>query len=113
MFSIIHYLDANGRDRYQDWLDGLRDRQAKIAIIRRVARLEMGLSGDRKSLRGGIHELRVDIGSDYRIYFAFVERAVILLTCGGNKSTQENDIAMAIEMLRDWKIRNGKNTPLS
>lgn len=48
MYRIIHYLDMHGKDPYQDWLDSLRDRQAKIAIIRRVARLETGLAGDHK-----------------------------------------------------------------
>ena len=113
MYTILHYLDERGRDHFQDWLDALRDRQAKVAIIRRVARLAFELAGDRKSLRGGIQELRIDVGPGYRIYFAFIGRATILLTCGGTKGTQERDIAAAIEMLRDWKDRNGKNSSLS
>lgn len=109
MYCILHYLDEQGKDHYQDWLDALRDRQAKIAVIRRVARLETGLAGDHKSVRGGIQELRVDVGAGYRIYYAFVDRTIILLTCGGNKKSQDRDIASAIDMLRDWKIRNEKN----
>lgn len=57
MFEIIHYLDENENDLYQDWLDGLHDRIAKIAVIKRVARVETGLFGDCKSLRDGIGEL--------------------------------------------------------
>jgi putative addiction module killer protein len=106
-------LDLRGKDHFQDWLDALRDRQAKIAIIRRVARLAFELAGDRQSVRGGIQELRIDIGAGYRIYFAFVSKAVILLTCGGTKGTQERDIKSALEMLRDWKNRNGKNSSIS
>jgi putative addiction module killer protein len=113
MYDIVHYLDVNGKDHYQEWLDALRDRQAKITIIRRVARLEAGLLGDRKSVRGGIQELRIDAGSGYRIYYAFVGKAVVLLACGGSKHSQDHDISSAIEMLRDWKRRNGKGTPLS
>lgn len=113
MFTILHYLDVSGKDHFQDWLDALRDRQATVAIIRRVARLAFGLAGDRQSVRGGIQELRIDVGPGYRVYFAFVGKAFILLTCGGTKRTQERDIAAAIEMLRDWKNRNGKNSPLS
>jgi putative addiction module killer protein len=107
MYRLFHYVDVHGKDRYQEWLDALRDRQAKIAIIRRVARLEMGLAGDHRSVRGGVQELRVDVGAGYRIYYAFIDRTVILLTCGGNKQTQDRDIASAIEMLHDWKVRNG------
>lgn len=105
MYRILHYLDIHGKDHYQEWLDSLRDRQAKIAIIRRVARMETGLAGDHKSVRGGIQELRIDVGTGYRVYYAFVNRAIILLTCGGNKQSQDRDIASAIEMLRDWKVR--------
>jgi putative addiction module killer protein len=51
MYRIIHYLDGNENDIFQAWLDSLRDRTAKIAIIRRVARLELGQFGDHKALR--------------------------------------------------------------
>jgi len=84
MYTILHYLDVHGKDHFQDWLNALRDREAKIAIIRRIARLTTGLAGDRKSVRDGIQELRIDVGSGYRVYFAFVATTVILLTCGGS-----------------------------
>ncbi len=54
MVEIIRYLDENGNDLYQDWLDGLPDRVAKIAVIKRVARVEAGLFEDCKYLRDGI-----------------------------------------------------------
>ena len=110
MYRILHYLDAQGRDRYQAWLDSIRDRQAKIAIIRRVARLESGLTGDHKAIRGGIHELRIDVGGGYRVYFAYIESTIILLASGGSKHKQDEDIKAAIQMLQDWKIRNEKAT---
>jgi putative addiction module killer protein len=113
MYRILHYLDGHGKDQFQKWLDSLRDRRAKIAVIRRVARLEAGLFGDHKSLRGGIQELRIDIGSGYRIYYAIVGQAVILLICGGSKQSQEHDIDSAIRMLHDWRIRNEKASPFS
>jgi len=111
MYHVLHYLDGHGRDHYQEWLDALRDRQARIAIIRRVARLGVGLAGDHKSIRGGIQELRIDVGAGYRVYYALVDRSIVLLTCGGNKQSQARDIALAVEFLRDWKIRNAKTTP--
>lgn len=113
MYTVLHYLDVLGKDHFQDWLDALRDRQAKVAIIRRVARLASGLAGDRQSVRGGVQELRIDVGPGYRVYFAFVGKAVILLACGGTKGTQEQDIIRALDMLRDWKDRHGKNSSLS
>ena len=88
MYQIIHYLDESGADVYQAWLDSLRDRVAKVAIIRRVARLELGLFGDCKPLREGISELRIDVGTGYRVYYAQVGKQQMLATqlreCGAN-----------------------------
>lgn len=113
MYTILHYLDSHGRDHFQEWLEALGDPKAKLAIIRRVARLAAGLAGDHRSLRDGVQELRIDVGPGYRVYFAFVGRAVVLLTCGGSKRTQGRDIASAINMLRDWKNRNDEKPPFS
>lgn len=107
MYQIIHYLDGNERDLYQDWLDGLRDRVAKVAIIKRIARVEAGLLGDHKPLRDGIGELRIDVGAGYRVYYAQVGNMLILLTSGGDKKSQSRDIERAIGLLKDWEKRNG------
>ena len=107
MHEIIHYVDENENDLYQDWLDGLRDRVAKVAVIRRVARVEVGLFGDFKPLRDGICELRIDVGGGYRVYYAQVGHQVILLTSGGAKKSQNRDIERAVGLLKDWEKRNG------
>ena len=107
MYQIIHYLDEGGNDLYQAWLDALRDRVAKVAIIRRVARLELGLFGDCKPLRDGISELRIDVGAGYRVYYAQVGKMLILLTSGGDKKSQRGDIERAIRLLKDWEMRSG------
>ncbi len=107
MYGVIHYLDKSGNDRYQIWLDSLRDRVAKVAVIRRVARVEFGLFGDFKALRDGIYELRMDVGAGYRVYYAHVGKKVILITGGGDKKSQSRDIDRAVRLLRDWEKRNG------
>ena len=107
MHEIVHYLDENESDLYQDWLDGLRDRIAKIAVIKRVARVEVRLFGDCKFLRDGISELRIDVGAGYRVYYAQVGNQVILLTSGGDKKSQSRDIDRAVRFLKDWEKRNG------
>ena len=107
MHQIVHYLDDAENDLYQAWLDSLRDRVAKIAVIRRVVRMELGLFGDSKTLRDGICELRIDVGAGYRVYFAHVGGTVILLTCGGDKKSQARDITLAIRLLKNWELRNG------
>lgn len=85
----------------------MRDRVAKIAVIKRVARVEAGLFGDCKYLRDGIGELRVDVGAGYRVYYAQVGKQVVLLTCGGDKRSQSRDIDRAVGFLKDWEKRNG------
>ena len=110
MHEIIHYLDEAGHDLYQAWLEALRDRVAKVAIIKRVARMEMGLFGDCKPLREGVWELRVDVGPGYRVYYAHVGDRVILLTSGGDKRSQRHDIEQAVKLLKNWEQRNGQDT---
>ncbi|MBK7767625.1 MAG: type II toxin-antitoxin system RelE/ParE family toxin [Sulfuritalea sp.] len=107
MHQIIHYVDESGNDLYQDWLDGIRDRVAKVAIIKRVARVEAGLFGDHEPVRNGIWELKIDVGAGYRVYYAHVGKLVILLTSGGDKKSQSRDTERAIRLLNDWEKRNG------
>jgi len=107
MHQIVHYLDENGNDLFQSWLDGIRDRVAKVAVIKRVARIEVGLFGDHAFVRDGICELRIDVGAGYRVYYTHVGNMVILLTSGGDKKSQSRDIERAIRLLRDWEKRNG------
>jgi putative addiction module killer protein len=69
MFEVRHYLTLGGEDLIANWLAKLRDVQAKAAIIRRLNRLEHGNFGDFKPLRDGVHELRIDVGPGYRVYY--------------------------------------------
>ncbi len=69
--QIEHYLTADRqKDLYIDWLSRLRDGQAKVGIIRRVARIERGNFGDHKFCRDGVWELRISAGPGYRVYYA-------------------------------------------
>lgn len=106
MYLIEHYLTADGeKDLFMDWLQHLRDTRAKIAVIRRVARLHAGNFGDHRFCRDGVWELRIDTGSGYRIYYALADGRVVLLLCGGDKRTQEQDIGRAVGYWQDWQRR--------
>ena len=105
-YEIRHYVDESGNDLYQDWIMGLRDQVAKVAVYRRVARIAVGNFGDHKFLQDGVWELRIDVGQGYRVYYAQVESKVILLILGGDKRTQDADIAKASKLLRNWEKRN-------
>ena len=106
MAEVLHYTDANGQDLIGDWLSGLRDRRAMARIAVRIERLELGLLGDCRSVKGGVRELRIDYGPGYRVYFATIQQSVILLLCGGTKGTQQSDIAEAKARLKDWRSRS-------
>ena len=104
MYRIEHYLTADGqKDHYTDWLRRLRDMQVKVAVIRRVARIEQGNFGDHKFCREGVWELRIDVGPGYRVYYTVRGDELIILLVGGDKSSkavQQRDIALAQELAR-------------
>ncbi|HHW4681413.1 MAG TPA: type II toxin-antitoxin system RelE/ParE family toxin [Xylella taiwanensis] len=85
-----------------------KDNKVRIAIDRRLYSVELGNFGDHKPCREGVWELRIDLGSGHRIYYAQVGKTVILLLCGGIKRSQEADISKACESLKDWKRSNVK-----
>lgn len=79
---------------FRDWLENLKDVRARTRIAQRVVRLQAGLFGDAKFF-DGIGELRIDHGPGYRVYFAHRGTVVVILLCGGDKSTQSKDIKRA------------------
>lgn len=85
--------------RFDSWLSSLKDQPAKGAIAARITRIEGGLLGDYKDLGRGLTEFRVDVGPGYRLYSTKQGKAIILLLCGGNKSSQRADIADARTMI--------------
>lgn len=86
---------------FSRWLRGLRDSGAKARIQVRIARLIIGNPGDVKPVGGGVFELRIDYGPGYRVYFAYRAEQVVLLLCGGDKSTQHRDIERAHRLKKE------------
>ena len=107
MHIIQHYqkyvASDEGLDVYMHWLEKLKDTTAKIVIVRRVARMEIGNFGEHKFCRDGVWELRIDVGAGYRVYYAIAGKKIVLLLCGGDKRTQDADIDRACEYWRDWQ----------
>ncbi len=82
-------------EQFRDWLDGLRDRTARLRIDDRLRRLAEGHAGDTKSVGDGVQELRLHFGPGYRVYYICREGVLIILLCGGDKGSQARDIAKA------------------
>ena len=109
MIEIRHYVNPAGKDVFDDWLTELADARAQAKIATRINRLAAGNFGDCKSLRQGLYELRVDWGPGYRVYYAMIGKACVLLLCGGDKRKQAADIERALEYLRDYNERRGSS----
>ncbi len=105
-YDIHVYQTENGRIPYEEYLDALRDRQAKLFIARRVQRAAMGNFGDHHSLDGGLHEMRIDYGPGYRVYYTYHGQTLVILLLAGEKSTQAADIKKARMYQTDFKRRN-------
>ncbi|MGL4489590.1 MAG: type II toxin-antitoxin system RelE/ParE family toxin [Rhizobiaceae bacterium] len=91
---------------YMKWERKLTDQTAKALIAARLLRLANGLAGDVSPIGDGLSELRIHYGPGYRIYFQRRGSVIIVLLCGGDKSTQSKDIARAKEIAREWSDNN-------
>jgi putative addiction module killer protein len=96
-------LEIQQSDIFKDWLEHLRDRQARARVQARIDRLRRGNPGDVKPVGEGVSELRIKYGPGYRVYFQQRGDTLALLLCGGDKRTQTADIKHAIEIAKDWK----------
>ena len=90
-------------DDLRDWIDALKDRAGRARILVRVERLIEGNPGQHKDLSDGVSELKVDFGPGYRIYYTQRGTRLLLLLAGGDKSTQQKDIAKAIQLARNFQ----------
>ena len=93
-------IEIRQTDVYAQWLDKLRDRQAKARIAIRIRRLSLGNPGDVRPVGGGVSELRIDYGPSYRVYFLKQGAALVVLLAGGDKSSQADDIRKARNLAR-------------
>lgn len=105
--EVRHYVNRAGKDVFDDWLSELADARAQAKIAARINRLAAGNFGDCKPLGQGLFELRIGWGPGYRVYYAMIGRACVLLLCGGDKRKQSSDIERALAYLDDYKGRTG------
>ena len=93
--QIIVYADESGQEPFTEWLYGLRDAIGRKRVLARLSRLEQGNLGDCSPVGEGVSELRMFFGSGYRVYFGEHGDSLVVLLCGGDKSSQSRDIEQA------------------
>lgn len=94
-------IEIRKTDVFAEWLDGLRDIQARARIQARMERFVAGNPGDVEPVGEGVSELRINYGPGYRVYFKQQGRELIILLAGGDKSTQAKDIKAALRLARN------------
>ena len=97
------YQTPQGRLPFIEWLRGLRDQRAKQKIQARLDRLRLGNLGSSRSVGEGVQELKIDYGPGYRVYFGQRGEKLVIFLCGGDKSTQDDDIKKAKEFWKAYK----------
>jgi putative addiction module killer protein len=97
----LHVYQLQRTEAIDKWLAGLREAKGTARILARLESVRLGNLGDSRSLGDGLHELRVFAGPGYRVYFAPRGEIVIVLLCGGDKSSQQRDIARARRLLAE------------
>ncbi|OGP93362.1 MAG: addiction module antitoxin RelB [Deltaproteobacteria bacterium RBG_16_54_18] len=88
-------------ETFAKWIDTLQDIHARARILARIERLASGNPGDVKPVGEGVSEMRIDYGPGYRVYFKKIEKQVVILLAGGDKSSQSKDIKTALLLSRN------------
>jgi putative addiction module killer protein len=97
-------IEVRKTEIFTKWFDGLKDRKARARIQARIDRVEMGNFGDLVPVGDGISELRIFYGPGYRVYFEQKGAVVVILLSGGDKSSQNADIAKAKDIAKNLEI---------
>ena len=92
---IRYYVAQNGQSPFVEWMKKIKDHTMQSRIERRIERMALNNYGDYKFIGEGVYELRLDFGAGYRVYFAEQDETIVIILCGGDKSTQKRDIEAA------------------
>jgi putative addiction module killer protein len=103
--SLEEYVTVEGRSPFSEWLNGLRDRRARARVRVRLDRVSLGNLGECRPVGGGVHEMVIDYGPGYRVYFGQIGDRIVLLLTGGAKGTQQRDIDQANAHWADYRSR--------
>ena len=103
--ELVNYQTLNGDEPFAEWFTNMRDKRTQKRIAARLLRIEEGSFGDHTSVGNGVWELRLFFGAGYRIYYAEEGERIVLLLCGGDKSSQPRDIERAKGYWKEYQAR--------
>ena len=104
--QLLIYSDSYGKEPWVEWISSLKDPVTRKRIFSRIRQIQAGNYGDCKPVGEGVLELRLFFGAGYRFYFGELEKGgIVLLLCGGDKSTQEKDIKQAKVFWREYNAQ--------
>lgn len=101
--ELAEYLTPDGRSPFREWLRGLKDVRTRAIVRVRLNRVRLGNLGHCRELAEGVSELKIDHGPGFRVYFGEDGDTLVILLCGGDKSTQRADIQRAKAYWRDYR----------
>jgi putative addiction module killer protein len=107
MIELLRYQREDQSEPFSEWLEGIRDKVAQARIRVRLRQVQAGNFGGSETVGEGVIELRVHVGAGYRVYCGRHGKSVVLLLCGGDKSSQSADIKRAKKLWLEWKRRQG------
>ena len=102
MYLIRKFRRINGQIPFDIWFNSLNDVRVKARLLKRLEKVQLGNLGDWNSVGDGVFELREHFSQGFRIYYGMEKRTVILLLCGGDKSSQAKDIRIAKQYWREF-----------
>lgn len=97
-------IEVRKTAQFTKWFDSLKDRKARARIQARIDRVEMGHFGDVEPVGEGVSELRIFYGPGYRVYFMQSSAVLVILLSGGDKDSQQADIAKAKEIAKQVEV---------
>ncbi|MDP4200484.1 MAG: type II toxin-antitoxin system RelE/ParE family toxin [Bacteroidota bacterium] len=103
------YNTLNGERPFSSWLRSL-DAPLRVIVRQRLVRASLGNFGDTKPEGEGVQTLRIHEGPGYRLYYGIDGKEIVLLLCGGDKSSQSKDIRNAKKYWKDYKERKASST---
>jgi putative addiction module killer protein len=93
--------DIETSEEFDNWLGSIQDGKTRMVIVKRIRSMSLGSLGETRPLADGLFEAKIRYGPGFRLYFVNKGVKIIVLLCGGDKSTQRRDIAKAREMAKE------------